>query len=232
MVRCIGVFTFLAFAALAGTIPASATVQFTSNIYTSVSGDLDTNSIANGDFNNDGILDMVTINTNTLSFYAGIGSGSFASPVSQTIPENLGQGFAADVNGDGKLDLVIGGGGQVGQNSVVTILLGNGDGTFTPGATVNVNGRAQFITMADFNGDHVPDFAASVCTSSRCNTQVFLGQGNGTFKRSAALIDGGGVIVAVELNADGHQDIAVLGGNGVVVYLGNGDGSFQSALQK
>jgi hypothetical protein len=224
------VLPLIATAILFLTVPGLAGVQFTSNTYTSVSGDLDTYSIANGDFNNDGILDLVTINTNTLSFYAGAGSGAFAAPISQTIPESLGQVFAADVNGNGKLDLVIGGSNSA-QNTVITILLGNGDGTFKQGTNVRVSGSAEFITMADFNGDHIPDIAASVCNQKGCNTQVFLGKGNGTFKRTATLsVYGGGAIVAGDFNADGNQDIAEVAGDGVVVYLGNGNGSFQSAL--
>ncbi len=218
-------------ATLALTVPSLAGVQFTSDTYTSVSGNLDTYSTANGDFNNDGILDLVTINTNTLSFYAGTGSGAFAAPTSQTVPESLGQVFAADVNGDGKLDLVIGGTNSA-QNTVITILLGNGDGTFTQGTSVSVHGSAEYITMADFNGDHIPDIAASVATQKQgCNTQVFLGKGDGTFKKSATLsVYGCGAIVAGDFNADGKQDIGEAAANGVVVYLGNGNGTFQSPL--
>jgi hypothetical protein len=57
------VFPLVATAILFLTVPGLTGVQFTSNVYTSVSGDLDTYSIANGDFNNDGILDLLTINT-------------------------------------------------------------------------------------------------------------------------------------------------------------------------
>jgi hypothetical protein len=231
MCRSFPIFLLIALSASANVVPVSAEVEFTANTYTSVAGDLDTYSIVNGDFNNDGILDLITINTKTLSFYAGTGAGTFANPVNQAIAENLGEAFAADVNADGNLDLVIGGIYSA-QNTVVTILLGNGDGNFRQGAKISVGGLAENITMADFNGDHIPDIAASVCTQTAgCNTQVFLGEGNGKFKKSAMLMTyGGGAVAAGDFNSDGHQDIAVLSGGYLVVYLGNGDGTFQSPL--
>jgi hypothetical protein len=208
--------------------PLSAQIQFTATPYASVSGNNGSSSIVNGDFNNDGILDIVTINSNTISFYGGLGSGNFAEPVNQTAAANLGQAFAADLNGDGKLDLAVVGNG-------VTILLGNGDGTFTPGTNIDINNGAPFfITLADFNGDHVPDVAASICNDDSCSVQVFLGKGDGTFNLSATLSLGGGQVVAGDFNADGHQDIAVIVGDGLsgtAVYLGNGNGTFQTPLQ-
>jgi hypothetical protein len=50
---------------------------------------------------------LVAANTSTLSFYKGLGGGKYAAPVNQFLPQNLGQVFAADFNGEGKLDLAI-----------------------------------------------------------------------------------------------------------------------------
>lgn len=194
---------------------------------------------ANGDFNNDGILDLVTVNASTLSFYKGLGGGKFASPVNRTIPAKLGQAAAADFNRDGKLDLAIADTSSNGCSSSgsVTIFLGNGNGTFTQGTNINVGGTAQFIALADFNGDHIPDIAVSACNYSSgvttASTKIFLGQGDGTFKLSAVLSYGGGQIVAGDFDADGHQDVAVFSlgpANELVMYLGNGTGTFQSPI--
>lgn len=213
-------------AAFSGVPLISAQVTFTQVTYTS--GDTSTLSIANGDFNKDGILDLVTVNASTLSFYKGLGSGKFANPVNQTLSSNLGQVVAADFNRNGTLDLAIASTASASSSGVITILLGNNNGTFTQGTNVTVNGVPNHIVLADFNGDHLPDIAASVCNTSTCTTQVFLGQGNGTFKLSTTLSYGGEAVVAGDFNADGHQDLAVLGGNQLALYLGNGNGTFQS----
>jgi len=61
----------------------SAQVNFAEQVI--YSGDTSSYGITSGDFNNDGILDVVTINTSTLSFCKGIGGGRFANPVNQSI---------------------------------------------------------------------------------------------------------------------------------------------------
>lgn len=178
--------------------------------------------IVSGDFNNDGILDLVSINGDkTLSFYKGLGGGKYSSPVNQPLPNGGQQVVAADFSRHGTLDLAIVSGG-------ITILIGNNNGTFRQGTNINVGGSAQSITLADFNGDHIPDIAVSVCPSKGpCETKVYLGEGNGLFRLSATLPDGGGQIVAGDFNADGHQDIVVVAGNEVVLYLGKGNGTFE-----
>jgi hypothetical protein len=210
---------------------ASAQVTFTSNGYSS--GDYDTSSIVSGDFNNDGILDLVTINVTSLSFYKGVGGGKFAEPVNQPVTNFLGQAVAADFDGDGKLDLAVGCSSC--DSGGVTILLGNGNGTFTPGQTIATDVPAVYIDLADFNSDHLPDIAVSGCSSTTsCSVQVFLGQGNGTFKQSATLSYGSGQVVAGDYNADGYQDLAVLTSyastNQLVLYLGKGNGTFRAPL--
>jgi hypothetical protein len=206
----------------------SAQVNFAEQVI--YSGDTSSNGITSGDFNNDGILDLVTINTSTLSFYKGIGGGRLANPVNQSITPNLGQVMAADFNHDGKLDLAVvparlttGG---------LTIFLGNGNGTFHQGAYIPIPGNFQFLTLADFNGNHVPDIAVSYGSSSAQGTLVYLGQGDGTFRLSSALSNGGWQLVSGDFNADGHQDLAVITSDQqhVALYLGNGDGTFRSPI--
>jgi hypothetical protein len=227
-------------AALLFALQASAAVTFTASEIASGRGV--SNSIISGDFNNDGILDLVTSDEGGagyyLSFYKGLGGGKYAAPVSTKIVYPLEQLVAADFNGDGKLDIagvldVLGGAGGA------MVFLGNGHGTFTQGASLpGENGSfAMSIVAADFNGDHVPDIAFLIPEGPLGITsaiEVFFGQGDGTFQESAnidtGLDSGGNVILAGDFNADGYQDLGVLEGGYVQAYLGEGNGQFQSPL--
>lgn len=194
------------------------------------SGDTSSYGITSGDFNHDGILDLVTINTSTLSFYKGVGGGNFAGPVNQAIIPNLGAVMSADFNEDGKLDLAVV--PARGMTGGITIFLGNGNGTFHQGAYIPIPGNYQFLTLADFNGDHVPDIGVSYASDSGQGTKVYLGQGDGTFRLSASLDDGGWQLVSGDFNADGYQDVAAItyDEEHVALYLGKGDGAFQNLI--
>ncbi len=155
----------------------------------------------------------------------------------------------ADVDGDGKLDVVATneGGGTNGEGSVV-VLLGRGDGTLGPVMTYDSGGRvATSVVVADINGDHKPDLVVSNCGPSNvdaCKTGtavvgVLVGNGDGTFQPVVVYESGwqGTYSVAVaDVNGDSKLDLLVahLGGsdfgNGAVgVLLGNGDGTFRPA---
>ena len=218
-------------ASLVLSLPASAALTFTATQI--ASGDTYSGSMVSGDFNNDGIVDLVTFNAYTISFYKGLGGGQYAAPADSPFGGGL-QSFAADFNLDGKLDLAV----ADGYNGV-SIYLGNGDGTFRQGTTImNSAATTDSLAVADFNGDHVPDIAMNTCPhSSGCQVQGYLGKGDGTFTMSASGFIGGGGLVVGDFNADGHQDLAVLqngyidGFNGVAVCLGDGTGHFQSAIK-
>jgi hypothetical protein len=221
---------FLALLTLAGMSAAQVTFSQTAIN----SGDTGTSAIAAGDFNNNGVLDLVTANTSTLSFYKGLGRGKFASPVNQTMAWRFpGQIVVGDFNRDGNVDLAIAT-GCCSAPGGVTILLGNGDGTFKQGTNITVSSghAAVSLAIADYNGDHLPDLAIGVVNNQTFSgtTKVYLGKGDGTFKLSSNLSDGGFQMVAGDFNADGHQDLAMISGHDIAMYLGKGNGTFKSPI--
>jgi hypothetical protein len=136
---------------------------------------------------------------------------------------------AADFNGDGKLDLAL-------AESNVAVLLGNGDGTFGP-ATEYPGDNARFVVAGDWNADGKLDLASIGQFDDKLS--ILQGNGDGTFQTPAKIDELGGIgasIVSVDLNGDGHPDLAVgtqPGGFGpnasgtISVLLNKGDGTFQ-----
>jgi hypothetical protein len=206
-------------------------------------------AIVTGDFNNDGILDVVTVDATPtqweVSFFKGLGGGKFSTtPVNSLLNVSQetgasGPAFAADFNRDGKLDLAIAAGlGLYSATGPVTIMLGNGDGTFTPGESITVSagsgaGNASAIALADFNGDHIPDIAVSDGFAGY--SWIYVGKGDGTFTLADTQKYGGNSVVAGDFNADGKQDVAFASGSGsggstVGVFLGNGNGTLAAPV--
>ena len=141
-------------------------------------------------------------------------------------------GIPVDVNNDGNLDLVVV--NEV-NSKVCSVLLGNGDGTFQPALTFHTGGRPIDVAAGDFNLDGNQDLAiADFPPGAGVGTlELFLGNGDGTFTRSASYQLGLGTrrIVASDFNGDGKLDVAVtdtMRGN-VLVFFGNGDGTLQPA---
>jgi len=132
---------------------------------------------------------------------------------------------AADFNGDGLTDLVV---GSFFTPSLV-VLLGNGDGTFLAPHAPTSRRLVQALAVGDFNGDGAYDLAVA----SLFGVDVLLGNGDGTFLASVSYSETGSRFVVVgDFNGDGAPDLAVtdytLRPNNIHVFLGNGDGTFQS----
>src|SRR5262249_43113740 len=129
---------------------------------------------------------------------------------------------ASDVNGDGKIDLLVG--NAFGD---VLVLLGNGDGTFQPYQRAD---RHMALAGADLNGDGVDDFVFGNEALDRVT--VTFGQSDQHFvqDRQDGLLAPGAVRTA-DLNGDGILDLVVAnsGANTVLVYLGTGNGLFGTA---
>jgi hypothetical protein len=186
-------------------------------------------SIAVGDFNGDGILDLAVANagSNNVTILLGNGDGTFTatatSPATGTEPTFIVSG---DFNGDGIPDLAV----ANWVSNTVTILLGNGDGTFTATATSPETGTTPVsITVGDFNGDGILDLA--VLNQGSNTVTILQGNGNGTFTATATSPATGTTPVSItvgDFNGDGILDLTVLnqGSNTVTILLGNGDGTF------
>lgn len=159
----------------------------------------------------------------------------------------------ADLNGDGNLDVVIANEcSATCPNGAVTVSLGNGDGTFQPAVLYDSGGQYNDgVAVADVNGDGRPDIIVTnlcVIGETNCGTGlaadgvvgVLLGRGDGTFEPVVKYDSGGETtesLAVADVNRDGKPDIIVTnwdrrfnGDNRVGVLLGNGDGTFQSAL--
>lgn len=186
-------------------------------------------SVATGDFNGDGNLDIVVLDSGGFSVSLGNGDGTFQKAVFYST--QLAYSLAvADFNNDGKLDIVVVNDDQ--SPSTVSVYLGNGDGTFQSAINSNTTSPSTFLAVGDFNRDHKMDIAII----DTPYISVLLGNGDGTFQ---APIDNNSFVgpqkLAVgDFNNDHKLDVVVVGFFGgsqnIGVLLGNGDGTLQSSL--
>ena len=156
-----------------------------------------------------------------------------------TVPRGVA---AADLNSDGKMDLAVTNFGDSNLNDKggVSILLGNGDGTFQSAKTFNAGNMPESIAIGDFNRDLAPDIIAVSETGNVLN--LLFGNGDGTFQPpfTVALDVDPYYIVAADFNNDHKPDLVLFGlgrdldgdgirdsAGGIEALLGNGDGSYQ-----
>ena len=224
-----------------------------------------------GDFNGDGKLDLVSTLPSTVTadrggyvVLLGNGDGTFTRGAVDTSGSLHYSRWVAvgDFDGDGKLDLAFGDGTGVDDTGTqeLTIMLGNGDGTFrlsahyhSPGPTAADAFHPEHVIVADLNRDGKLDVI--VCDYA-ANIDVFINNGNGTFKPAVFYVTGGPPLNAegyprsvciADMNGDGNVDLVVnnlgIGPGGadftkfgaqpgsVAVLLGNGDSTFQAPIQ-
>jgi hypothetical protein len=189
-----------------------------------------------GDFNNDGIADILGGSAGSFGVMLGKGNGTFQPP--NALPGSINNVQIGDVNGDGKLDLV----GLDAQG--ITAFLGKGDGTFLPASssTSLPNGQsAGSPAIGDLNNDGKLDLAVvgSIVTYSNNNhawgfpksvnfyVNVLLGNGDGSFRVAGTMSVAGGNIALGDFNRDGKLDV-LDAGQGIYLLLGNGAGTLKS----
>jgi len=194
--------------------------------------------VAAGDLNGDGKLDLAVANRfdNSVSILLGNGAGAFG-PAANFSLSLLGltpgtEPFSlaiADLNGDGKLDLATA--NTTSHN--VSILLGNGSGSFVLAASRAVGTTPVFAALGDLNGDGRPDLA--VANQGSNNVSILLNTTPftvGGFFASQAIFAAGNKprsVALADLTGDGKQDLAVVnaGDNTIAVLIGLGTGAFQ-----
>jgi hypothetical protein len=196
-------------------------------------------ALALGDFNSDRKLDVAVVNqlSANISVLLGHGDGTFEPAATYTAgvaPRALAVG---DLNGDGALDLVIANLG-FGAPTTVSVLLGNGDGTFKAQVGYATGTDPVSVAIGDFNRDKKLDVV--VTNNLDATVSVLLGNGDGTLQPQVTYSTGVGPtwVVAGDVNGDGNPDLAVaiggvpsLGSNDETdVLLGNGDGTFRPKL--
>ena len=187
--------------------------------------------IAQGDFNSDGNLDLVVSNWtgDSLSIFLSHGDGTFqaAANISLSSVSQRPIGVAVgDFNNDGKADIAVG----FESGSGISVLLGNGDGTFQAAQTFAAGNDTYGLVTGDFNGDGNLDIATTNYNGGTLN--VLLGKGDGTFQTAVPYTTTSAAffISVADLNADGNLDLVVsdYDGPNISVLLGNGDGTFQT----
>ena len=200
-------------------------------------------SVAAGDFDDNGALDLVTANSTdgTISLLLNNGNGTFRPRIDLAVGGAPRAVAVGDFNGDGRVDVAT---AQQLTDSV-SVLLGNGDGTFARPQVFAASGQnftPSSLVVSDINRDGRPDLvikSISALDSDAFQVGVLLGKGDGTFQSpilAPAQPDGSGDLALGDFNNDGRLDAAVAGELGnptgdLSVFFGNGDGSFQPTIR-
>ena len=181
-------------------------------------------SVTAGDWNGDGKLDLATANyySGNVSILLGNGNGTFQAAVGYATGAGPNTVMAGDWNGDGNPDLATT--NYIINGTIITsslsILLGNGNGTFQTNVDYGVGSFPHSVTAGDWNGDKKADFAVA---NHDGNVSILLGNGNGTFQAKVDYGVGLAVfsLTAGDWNGDGKPDLAVANSSNDVSILLN-----------
>lgn len=196
-----------------------------------------------GQFTPDGDLDLMVVTTtltgpSQLALFRGNGDGTFRPAVLTTLARSSDIRDVADLNGDGRSDLVL----NVLNSPELNVLLGRGDGTF--GAPIRVNSGSNSSTVGDvavgrLRGPNAPIDLVTANNDFPGSVSILLGRGDGTFLPAARITINQNAsprsLALADLDGDGRLDIVTTNQfdnarhvTGIDVLLGNGDGTFRA----
>ena len=197
-------------------------------------------AIAVADLTGSGHADLVLADgsANQVTILLGNGDGTFQQPVSYAAGSFPRSVVVGDFRGDGHVDIAVADEAGLGGDSGVSVLLGDGDGTFQPAVFYATAAFPSYLALGDFQGNGILDLATA--SQGGHTVSVLLGNGDGTFQAATQVDAGIGALslAVTDFNGDGRQDLAVAGfygtggeDSGVNVLLGNGDGTFQDPMR-
>jgi hypothetical protein len=192
--------------------------------------------IATGDLNGDDNLDLATgcPGLGTVSVLLGDGNGSFGSPIQYGAGMDPVSVAIGDLNGDGRPDLTTANRGPtfpIPEPGTVSVLLGNGDGSFGANRDYAAGYAPGSVALDDLDGNGRLDLAVA-----NEGVSVLLGRGDGGFRAKVDYDVGGGypgVVAIQDLNGDRRPDLVTVNGSSgtVSVLLNRGDGSFGTSRE-
>ena len=198
--------------------------------------------VVTSDFNRDGLADIARITLHAdgtsdpdhLVVSLGQRNGAFRPMTSKALSgQNPRAMVGGDFNNDGNSDLIVGN-----EDGTLTLLLGDGTGSFNSVHHIPPQSSVVSIAVADFNNDGIPDIAISDWRASSVTVLVGTGKGSFEYLRSFPLRMRGTKphVATADFNGDGVADIAVIyeqdDGDTYDVMLGNGNGSFTIAPER
>ncbi len=173
-----------------------------------------------------GFLDTTIGNAQIGTTSLNLAASVFANQAIYATGSSPSSVAVGDFNGDGKQDIAIANSGS----NTVSVLLGNGDGTFQTQASYAVGGGPSSVVVGDFNGDGKVDLA--VVNTAGNTISILLGNGDGTFQpQLITSLSGTSPLAAAfgDFNGDGKLDMVELNSSYTMcIFIGNGNGTFQS----
>ena len=180
--------------------------------------------VRTADFTGNGALDLAVLTADGVSIYIGNGAGGFLPPTTHPVPPESDGLTVADINHDGKLDLLVGD-----AYGDVLVLLGNGDGSFDPFHEAN---ESIELAVADLNGNGSKDVIFADQGLDRVVVDYGAGESSVLANQSTGLLEPGAVQLAYLAGPNDPPDLIVAnsGSNNLLIYPGLGNGQFGPAI--